>query len=179
MNRHRGRALAATALVAGVLLVSGCAADGSQPDATPKQAEETTTTSTVDAAIAAIDPGLIDHVDLLLNTSVGCVGAGDTPQATVRAWQNMRFVWLVKGTEPLAVADALIQTYEKDGWTTTPNQADEPDAGRTVLLTGKGVADTAPGLSVSARSNTSLPAVISLSSTSPCFDAADVSDRPR
>ncbi|TFD17277.1 hypothetical protein E3T26_02420 [Cryobacterium sp. TMT1-21] len=179
MNRLRGRAIAATALIAGVLMVSGCAPDGSTPDATPKQAEEKTTTDTVDSAIATIDPDLIDHVDLVMNTSVGCPGADGTPQATVCAWQNMRYVWLVSGAEPVAAADALIKTYEKQGWNPTPNQAEEPDSGRTVLLTKKGDTDKAAGLSVSARPNTSIPAVLYLSSTSACFDVAGVRDRPR
>ncbi|TFC89515.1 hypothetical protein E3T24_00860 [Cryobacterium sp. TmT2-59] len=175
MNRQRSKTLAATLLVAGVLMVCGCAAR-SNPEGSSEQAEETTTADTVAAAIDAIAPDLIDHIDLVMNTSVGCPGADGTPQATVRAWQNMRYVWLATGTEPLAVADALIRAYEKDGWDPTPNQAEEAGAGRTVLLTKEGGADKAPGLSVSARSDTSLPAVIYLSSISACFDVGGVRD---
>ena len=112
-NHHRDRVLAASALVAGVLMVSGCAASASEPGATPKQIEETTTTVTVDAAIAAIDPDLIDHVDPVMNTSVGCLASVGNPSATERAWRNMRYVWLVNGTEPLAVADADPDLREK------------------------------------------------------------------
>ena len=74
LNRHRSTALAGAALVASVLMVSGCASGSSgAPAATPRQAEEITTSSAVDAPIAAIDPSLIDHVDLVMNASVGCL----------------------------------------------------------------------------------------------------------
>ena len=148
MKSHTGRAVAATALLTGTLLLSGCSGGG-QPQATPKQAEETSTTRTVDAAIAAIDPALIDHVDRVLNASVDCLGADGTPQASMRAWQNMRYVWLVKGTEPLDIVDALVKTNEKDGWTTA-----------------------ATDLQITAGANPAVPPVLYLSSTSTCFDSA-------
>ena len=56
----------------------------------PKQVEETTTPSTVDEASVAIDPTQIDHVDQVMNAAVGCLGADGNPQATLRAWKNMR-----------------------------------------------------------------------------------------
>ena len=148
MKSHTGRAVAATALLTGTLLLSGCSGGG-QPQATPKQAEETSTTRTVDAAIAAIDPALIDHVDRVLNASVDCLGADGTPQASMRAWQNMRYVWLVKGTEPLDIVDALVKTNEKDGWTTA-----------------------ATDLQITAGANPAVPPVLYLSSTSTCFNSA-------
>lgn len=177
LNRHRNRVLASTALVAGVLMVSGCAASAAEPSATPKRAEETTTTETVDAAIAAIDPDLIDHVDPVMNTSVGCLGGDGNPSATERAWRNMRYVWLVSGTEAPAVAAALIQTYEENGWNAPPNQAEEPDDSRSVLLTRED--DAGFELGVSTPANTSRSAVIYLSSTSPCFDEAGIRDSQR
>ena len=149
MNLHTGRLLAATALLVGTLLLSGCAGGRAQPQATPKQAEETSTTSTVDAVIAAIDPALIDHVDRVMNASVDCLGADGTPQASMRAWQNMRYVWLVKGTEPLDVVDALVKTNEKDGWTTASTD-----------------------LQITAGANPAVPSVLYLSSTSTCFNSA-------
>ncbi|TFD06103.1 hypothetical protein E3T25_03225 [Cryobacterium sandaracinum] len=173
MNRHGGTALAGAALVAGVLMVSGCADDSEAQGVTPKRAEETTTTSMVDAAIAAIEPSLIDHVDLV-NASVGCLGADGSPQASVHAWQNMRYVWLISGSEPLDVADALVQTNEKAGWTTPVmgNETGEKPGGvaRTVVLVPAGDTGNAPALRISIGSNPALPPVLYLSSTSPCFD---------
>ena len=99
MKSHRGRAVAATALLAGTLLLGGC--------------------------------------------------AGGSPQASMRAWQNMRYVWLVKGTEPLDVVDALVKMNEKDSWTTA---ATDPH--------------------ITAGADPAVPPVLYLSSTSTCFDSA-------
>ena len=161
-------------MVAGVLMVSGCAGGSDAQGVTPKHVEETTTTSTVDAAIAAIDPTLIDHVDQVMNAVVGCLGTDGKPQATLRAWQNMRFVWLIDGTEPLAVADALVQKQEKAGWTTsgTGNEitGEETGAARTMTHVPAGDSNDTPGLSISTGSNTTVPPVVYLSSTSTCFE---------
>ena len=173
-NRYRGRALAGAALIAGVLMVSGCAGDSEAPGGTPKRAEETTTTRTVDAAIAAMDPSLIDHVDRVMNSLVGCLGPDGSPQPAMSAWQNMRYVWLNNGTESVAVADALVTKKEEAGWTTAATGNDIPSAesggARTVTLIPAGDSDDAPGLRISTGSNTAVPPVIYLSSTSTCFD---------
>ena len=162
-------------MVAGVLMVSGCASGCDAQGVTPKHVEETTTTSTVDAAIATIDPTLIDHVDQVINALVGCLGADGNPQATLHAWRNMRYVWLNNGTEPLAMADALIKTKEKAGWTkTVPGNeitGEETGAARTMTRVPAGDSNDAPGLSISTGSNTALPPVIYLSSTSTCFES--------
>ncbi|TFC33829.1 hypothetical protein [Cryobacterium sp. TMT2-14] len=161
-------------MVAGVLMVSGCAGGSDAQGVTPKHVEETTTTSTVDEAIAAIDQSLIDHVDQVMNAAVGCLGADGNPQATLHAWQNMRYVWLNNGTEPLAMADTLIKTKEKAGWTkTVPGNeitGEETGAARTMTRVSAGGSNDAPGLSISTGSNTAVPPVIYLSSTSTCFE---------
>ncbi|WP_146068078.1 hypothetical protein [Cryobacterium sp. M96] len=157
-----------------MLIVSGCAAGSESQSVTPKQVEETTTTSTVDAAIAAIDPTLIDHVDQVMNAVVGCLGTDGKPLATLRAWQNMRYVWLIDGTEPLAVANALVKNKEKAGWTTsgTGNEitGEETGAARTMTRVPAGDSNDTPGLSISTGSNTAVPPVIYLSSTSICLE---------
>ena len=155
-------------------MMSGCAGGSDAQSVTPKQVEETTTTSTVDEASVTIDPTQIDHVDQVMNVTVGCLGADGNPQATLRAWQNMRYVWLNNGTEPLAVADALVKTKENGGWTTTvPGNeitGEATGSARTMTRVPAGDSNDAPGLSISTGSNTAVPPVISLSSTSTCFE---------
>ena len=66
----------------------------------------------------------------------------------MRAWQNMRYVWLINGTEPLEALDALVKTNEKDSRTTA-----------------------ATGLQITAGADPAVPPVLYLSSTRACFDS--------
>ena len=72
------------------------------------------------------------------------------------------------------MADALVETKKNGGWTTTvPSNeitGEATGSARAMTRVPAGDSNDAPGLSISRGSNTAVPPVIYLSSTSTCFE---------
>lgn len=173
MKRASRGWVAVIALCGGTMFLTGCGEGGNTVSGmTLAEAEaESTTTEIVDAVIASVDPASVERVDDVTNESLSCRGTDIDPDGSVRAWENLRYVWLREGLDKFETLDALVTAAVDDGWELAREPDASDDEGRWVQLRQASGDREGYGLRFTSGAEDDGQNVVYVASDSPCFEA--------